>query len=204
TFAEDITATDKSFANLGHLQNLHYLDLNSTDISDAVIEEINKLPLLDNLRIGGTNITANAVIQLKLLKKLKTLGIKFIDNPSLILGELRNSEIIEELECGAASLNEHDIETLTTMKNLVSIDLYKASAFNNTSLKKLTKLKRLKFLDLRQTAVTAESFPIFAKFEKFESLKIDDALWNLSEITLFRKMYPKIRLQVDEIKSSRR
>lgn len=202
SFSNNMIATDTPFTNLGHLQYLHYLNVNDTDISDAVVEQINKLPLLDNLRVGGTNITAHALVQLKRLNDLKTLGMRGSDNPTLILDKLRNSEIIVELECGAPSLNEHDIDSIVTMKNLAWIEFYKGTGFGNESLAKLTKLKHLRFLDIRQTAVTSKSFPTFAKFEKLEHVKIDEDLWTISERAQFQKMYPKLRLQVDPGKNS--
>jgi serine/threonine protein kinase len=200
TFSNDMVATDLPFANIGHLQSLNYLDINDIDISDAVIEQLNKLPSLTCLRIGGSGVTASGILQLTNLLKMTTLGIKDIDKPTLVLEKLRNSETIKMLECGTPALGEQDINLLTTMKNLEFLDFYGSSGVNDSSLLKLTKLKKLKLIDIRKTKVTAKSFPTFAKFDDIQTVKIDEALWTAAEREQFKKMYPKILLIVDHSK----
>jgi hypothetical protein len=90
--------SDMDFEQLASVQNqIVYLDLGETQITDAIFEKINTLPHLTILKMDNTGITGKNILALEKLEHLKNLnliGTKFEED---YLADLRSFKKLEKV-----------------------------------------------------------------------------------------------------------
>jgi hypothetical protein len=187
-----VDLTDKGLACLGQLPKLKKLGIptvrytNPKDYkywySDDGLAELAKLPLLEELFIGGTHITGIGIAHLSKLKKLKIL--QFSDASRLTdsgLAELKALQPLERLTLNCKNITISSLSHLNTLKNISYLEVrgvkQDSSGLDISGLTKLEKLtltlnvtrkgKKLIYDELRD-----EDMACLAKLKNLKKLEI--------------------------------
>lgn len=183
---------DSTFRYLDRQKNLKFLDVTGCEVDDQLVETLNKLPKLDGLRVGRTNMTGKGLLALKRLNQLKILNISALPNQSDVLRKLRGSTALEELRMSAEDLSPQDLSIVGTFKNLrkVWIDKAKLSDTDTNWICNLRNLENFTALD-SNLSYSAVSKTIL-KLPKLREFGIKFKAWSKEDVARLQKEFPKI------------
>ena len=146
--------TDAGLENLEKLTSLQKLDLGGTPITDAGMKHIKGLTSLKIINLGATQITDSGIKQLKGLTNLEELNLSYV---SLItddgLEHLKGLTNLHELNLGSTLITDAGLVHLKGLANLQELNLG-STKVTDAGLVHLTGLKKLEGLSLRVTQVT--------------------------------------------------
>ena len=114
---------------LASLNNVVYLDLNLSDITDAQLRGVCELKDLEHLCLSTLTVTDAGLKHLRGLKKLQSLHL------------------------GNAKITDEGLKTLASVENLKELKLW-STDITDAGLEHLSKLKNLEHLELNQTRIT--------------------------------------------------
>ena len=114
--------TDEGMAELAGLKNLKFLWICTASVSvlgDRSMQVIGQLTQLEQLHIGGTNITDEGVQHLRHLRQLQELGLSFVnttDQSLPVIGELSELENVS-----LSSRNSYSTDGLNGLNRLTAL-----------------------------------------------------------------------------------
>lgn len=187
-------ARDDMLRDIGRFKLLKGLNIReSKNFSDKCIKYLNDLPALSDLTVNQTAITGRGLLQLKRLRKLKALRVKHIADVSLLLKALEGSDI-EELNVRMGRLSTADIDALTRMPNLRSLDVSVNERVNDAAILKLTRLENIEILRIHDTPVSPASIETLTRFPRLKTLTISANRWSSTNEDLLRKRLPGVNI----------
>lgn len=143
------------YVNLSRIKRIKKLYLENCDINGLAAIEISSMNNLQELHLPFSVFVENAVERLD-LSRLKGLTKLDLDSTAIKTAEfnaMRLPTSLQELDISSNDVDDHTMETITTLTNLQQLVLYQTS-ITNKSIELLSKLKNLKGLDLSFTDVT--------------------------------------------------
>jgi serine/threonine protein kinase len=151
--------------HVGLLTGLRLLDLDDSDIGDADLEDIKKLPLLEGLSLNRTNITGAALSRLPRLRQLRWISFSECRGASDLLVALRGCDKLQELDLHGDQLTATDFKTIATLSNLTLLHVNDCglTSADLVTLSSLSKLKGLGASDYKFTAEAIKSLKIMRK-----------------------------------------
>lgn len=175
-------------------KNLLYLSLNDTWVDNHDLLEIGKLPELQQLYLGGSQIDSNAMTAMENLNKLKCLDITESMGASKLLVALSNSRAMELLRLKRCSIKPEDLEAIGKICNLKKLDLKANKNITDESLKWLASLKYLRELNLEQCPISKRGLS-FLKSLPLKKLTITDYDFTPDEIREIKDDFPHLLLR---------
>jgi len=197
-FRFNFGASDSTFRYLDRQKNLQILDVTGCDVSSQLIEQLNKLPKLETLRAGKTNLTGHDLLSLKRLHKLKSLNIARTAGQGEVLRQLKNSNVLEDLRVSLEDLSPQDIRLIGTCKNLKKLWIDKAEKLTDKDLTWISNLHNLEEFCPIDARITSSLSQTVRAMPKLRLLAINGKLWSKADIARFRKVFPKIELAYDD------
>ncbi len=192
--------TDATLATLAAFQNLTSLALDKTSITDAaLVEQVSKLPHLQQLFLAETNITdagVKALPTLNQLTRLRLAGTKITDEalaelsraqkdaPKLQSLDASNTAVtsagvqalkpiatLTDLNVYSTKVDDSACETLGKMTQLVKLNL-DSTFLTDAGVAQLVHLPALEFLHVGQTIVTDESAEKIALLKTLKTVHV--------------------------------
>lgn len=154
--------TDAAVARLSKLPRLRSLSLNQTTIGDAGVEALRHCPKLNLIRLRGTRVTDRALYS---LQKMPTLeGLDLSDTAVTVEGlkQLRSLHRLESLELAGLCFGDDDVELLASHPCLNYLDLSR-TPLTDRGLLALTRSASFCRLRVEQTQVTAAGLREFLR-----------------------------------------
>lgn len=141
-----------------------------TPIRDELLPEVDKLTTLTTLGLCGSFVTGPGIAHMNLLRSLRALRLKHVDDIEPLLMELPRHKNIEEVWL----INQ---ET------------------DNRQLEWLAQMPSLKSLTIRRSALAPDSLPFFLKMKNLKELTLDKNGWSEADKKKFEKMIPGCRFE---------
>ena len=122
---------ETTFEKLKHTNNLRWLDLSSTKVTDADLVYLKGMEHLNSLSLRNTNITSNGLVHLSTLKALTHLDLYDTQVSDQGLSHLTALPRLEILVLGWTELSDSSpitdasIEHLESMPSLQEVGLYR-------------------------------------------------------------------------------
>jgi hypothetical protein len=174
------SVNDNVISNLKVLNEIKYLYLNGTAITDSALEyikEYNNLVILDLSDM--LYITGPGLKHLNNLKQLNTIKLS-----------------------GLPRLDESNLIYLNDIPSLEIIDLYGNIKFTDVGLSKLSKLENLKKLDISTTSVTDEGLKQLTNLKKLEWINAIQTRITEKGRNEFMKILPNCRISLGNLGNS--
>lgn len=149
----DTSITNDSLSILGRLPNLQNLSLARTNVTDAGIEKLRRLTHLKALDLSDTNVTTNCITFLAEMSQLTELylnGTRVDDAAMKHLGQLNNLEL---LDLSRTNVKGKSLRTLSALPNLRYLDLAD-TPISDAAINDLLLLKQLDSINLSGTQVS--------------------------------------------------
>ena len=162
----------------GALTNLQRLDLDASDITDADLNEIEKLPALSVLSLNSTNIHGSALAQMSKIRKLTNISFSNCKGARDLLAAVKGSHSLERLSLDGDHLTPADFETIGTLTNLRFLQV-NDNHIQNAEFAALTSLTQLKELVTNDFQITADSIQPLKTMRKngLENLTVCGSRW---------------------------
>lgn len=153
------------------VENLKFLGLDDTDVSDVTLEKIRVLKNIETLRLGGTHVTDAGVTHLSGFKKLKTLYLNTTEITDISLKRFQDIPSLEFLNLAETKITDAGVSGLAELPNLRGLSLADTACTGN-GLKHLRKSAQLKRLSLQNTQVTDADMSTLAEFKSLERISL--------------------------------
>jgi serine/threonine protein kinase len=174
-------AHDDLIENISHIKSITELNISANDLSNASVPAIAKLTNLTDLGAGETDITGDALAATAIPMQLVHINFENNKSGSALVQAMRNSRKARHLCLAGSDLDGADIETLSTMPELIKLEIGHNKKLRDQDLKPLTKLKKLKALEIQGCSkLTAAMIPTLAKMKNLINLELN--LFKLSEL----------------------
>ncbi|HEY9774465.1 MAG TPA: protein kinase [Planktothrix sp.] len=151
--------TDSEFSHVAALTGLKSIDVGISDshLTGAAMDTLNKLPNLQELKIGHDAIAAKELIKLRRLRQLQRVDLYLMHDTRRLLQALCGSTVIRHLSLNHSGGDDF-IDFVVTMPNLESLDLTK-NVMTPRSLAPLVKLHHLQELNITDCPVDITLVP---------------------------------------------
>ena len=172
----EITQTvigDEHLQQLNELTALRELILDKSNVTDAGLAPLKKLPNLDHLRLRGAKITDQGFHDICQLSSLKRLNLPQADLTDAGLAELPALDKLELLRLGSPRVT-------------------------NAGIEKIAAVKSIRWLHLIDIPVTDPALKSIAELPNLESLYLDGARISDDAYEQFFRVQPGLHLHIDQ------
>lgn len=138
---------EKDFETIADLEEVNYLSMNQSILSDRGIEYLLGIPKLEILDMRATRVTGTGLAKLPASMNLERLGISYLP------------------------IKDDDLKNLAPFSNLTYLDLTETH-ITDAGLVHLKKYKTLQMLFLSQNSITAAAMPRLADLEELQQLEL--------------------------------
>lgn len=195
-------AHDDLIENISHINSITKLNMRGNDLSNACVPAIAKLTNLTELSAGETDITGDALAATAIPMRLVHLNFENNKNGSQLVQAMRNSQKASDLCFAGSGLDGADIENLSTMPELVKLEIGHNKKLRDQDLKPLTKLIKLKTLEIQGCSkLTAAIIPTLAKMKNLVHLELNMLKWSELDKQRLRKALPNCKIENSNTKS---
>lgn len=170
---EEVIKVKAAMPHICKLTGISRLDVQLSNLDDSDVTYFNKLPRLDSLTLGLTEVTGKGLTNLQRLKDLHTLSFNY------------NNGIHELIEALAGSENIVDLSIDSPDKPIETADL-----------QRLAKLKNLKFLSVQNSGIDDKSLELLYGMPRLATLNINDCNVSNAAIEKFKKAYSGRQIEV--------
>jgi serine/threonine protein kinase len=192
-FRFNFGVADSTFRYLDRQKNLKFLDVTGCEVDDQLIETLNKLPKLEVLRVGRTNMTGLGLLGFKRLNQCKNLNIAHLPNQAEVLKKLKGSTVLEELRLSAEDLSSQDIRLVGSIKSMRKLWLEKAPKLNESDASWICSLKNLESFSAPDSKFHYNTVShMVHSLPKLRELGIKFKAWSKDDFTRLKKEFPKL------------
>jgi internalin A len=171
--AKQSNIDDKALAELvQELQELKWLALIGTGVTDAGIAKLRALPSLERVWLSQTQITDAGIQQLSDIQSLTHLAIEATPTSDRCLVMLSKLPKLKSLSIGSPYFSPDGLRQLQSLKALEHLYLDRLP-LDDQAAQAIGELKRLRTLSIRQTAITDIGLRALVKLENLHELHID-------------------------------
>lgn len=186
-----VPLTDDELIYCNHLTGLSGIGLKNCKITDAGLANIKGLNLTE-LNVDGTDVTWKGLSSMDCFKRLKYLRACHLRDGGKIAKALAGSEAIQYLSLTGSDLGDEDLKVITTMPNLVELNVGYNMRITDKGLKYLTKLKHLKAISIDSTSITpAPAMAIFKQMHLTSRPRVTTLGWPPELIEEWSKTWPE-------------
>ncbi len=194
-FRFNFGVSDSTFTYLDRQKNLKFLDLTACEVSEQLIDTLNKLPKLQGLKVAKTHMGGLDLLRLKRLNQLRILNMAGLPGQADVLRKLKGSPMLRELRISAELLKPQDFQLLGTFKNLNSLWIEKAAKITNGDTTWISDLPNLSSFLAEDSQITCDRMAaIVSKLPKLRSIGINDKLWSEKDVARFKREFPKVKI----------
>jgi Leucine-rich repeat (LRR) protein len=216
TWSVPVPGGPSSLGPLRRLTKVTQLILGDTRIEDRDLAVVAGLPKLDNLQIGGREITEAGLARLAESRSLTCLGLTdtsiadlrplsprlhaistlWMENSHLTdagIEPLSGATRIGELIIVGSRITDAGLDHLASMTSLWRLRLDR-SAITDAGLARLKSLKSLETLSLTETQLTDSSVETLTGFQSLKSLNLDRSGISSTGIERLKQALPKARI----------
>lgn len=143
----------KLIVRLDGLVELRELDLDASEVGDAVLAELADVVSPTTLHLGGTDVTDDGLRHLERLDRIEILDLTFTEVSDAGLVHLAKLPNLRVLDLTGTTIDGSGLGHLEALEHLTSLDLT-AVRLDDTGLSRVGRLSRLEFLDLSHVEVT--------------------------------------------------
>lgn len=197
-FRFNFGVTDTTFKYLDQQQNLKHLDITGCYVSSQVIDVLNKLPKLEELKVSNTNLTGKDLVRLKRLDKFRVLHIARLPEQAAVLKALKGSTSLEQLRLSADGVSAQDLSIISTMKNLRVLWIEKATKMTDKDIAWIAKLQKLQEFYPTESKLTIKVVTAVRQMPNLKVLAVNYKVWSKRDLTRFQKEFPKISVAIDK------
>ncbi|MBX9940253.1 MAG: serine/threonine protein kinase [Candidatus Obscuribacterales bacterium] len=191
---------DEYFPYFARFKRLVTLELDKTNCSGKVIDDLNALPILQVLRLRSKSLNASDIKRLKRLNQLTLLSVSYIGVDKELVQRLSPKKFIA-LGLKHGYLEEGAIEALGELKGLEVIELEKLSLRNKNLLAALRNLPNLQKLTLYYTNISDQEILALKNWPKKLEIKLKEP--GLKRETLRQlEMHHKVINEIDSEKET--
>ena len=160
---------------LRRLLHLRYLGLSQTAITDADLENIDRLAGLTTLHLGNTPITDAGLVHLKGLTQLRALWLDDTQVTDAGLEHLKCLTGLTHLRLSGTSISDRGLEHLAELTDLESLTIDRTQV-TGPGLVHLKALPNLKGLHLANTPVTDDGLQHLKELANVEGVSLENTL----------------------------
>jgi Leucine-rich repeat (LRR) protein len=142
----------ETIAEIGDFPNLRILDLSLTNVTDAQLVILQKLPLLESLNLSQTAITSELGLWISHLTKLRYLLLSSTNVDDALISKINTLPNLKKLD-----LSDTQIGSLGGIENCPALEEFwiPGTKINDHSIEYLLKIEHLKYLNATGTSMSA-------------------------------------------------
>jgi CheY-like chemotaxis protein len=174
--ALNVSMTEISDAGLDALRDLNLLEsltLSFLKITDAGLRHLGTLSSLTHLDLSVTAITGAGLESLRSLACLRSLDLSGTRITDASLAFLRNLAPLEQLDLHMTGIGDGGLTHLTGLGHLRHLDIF-ATTVTDIGMKHLATLTQLRVLNVGGTSVTDAGLEPLQKLERLSKLQLND------------------------------
>ena len=153
-FLENSRITDSGVEGLDSAENIRFLSLRKTSISDNAMKSVGKMSNLEGLSLEQTAVTNSGLVALSDLHFLTTLRLSRCDIDSSSMDSIVGIRDLRELWLDDTMVSDSGMEILSALQNLELLSL-NGTKITDECVDEIAKFKRLKFLYVERTGISA-------------------------------------------------
>lgn len=195
----DVDGSVLTHAGLKHIckmNGLKKLVLEGTDVDDRDVDLVaRRMPALQELKIGYTRVTNNALDAVAKMRSLRKLSLQRNKISSAGVARLADSASLSELCLKETKVDDDVFAALTKCKRLTALNLAKTK-ISDKGLSALLSMRSLRKLDLSENKISDTSVcNILPKLENLEELNLsgtqvtDKGVMSLGKLKHLRKLW---------------
>lgn len=195
----DVDGSVLTHAGMKHIckmNGLRKLVLEGTDVDDHDLELVaRRMPALQELKIGYTRVTDNALDAVAKMRSLRKLSLQRNKISSAGVARLADSPGLSELSLKETKVDDDVFAALTKCKRLTALNLAKTK-ISDKGVSALLSMRTLRKLDLSENKISdAAVCNILAKLENLEELNLsgtqvtDKGVISLGKLKHLRKLW---------------
>ncbi len=171
--AASLDLEDSHLIHLKNYQSLHYLNLDTTLITDKSLPVIAGLKSIFDLRLSGTNIKGTGFDNLNRLPNLRMLNISSLTLDKGTLSKLKPLvSHLSDLTLARTELNKEELASLGPMPAIEHLDIAFNHKLDDSCASQLAHLTKLKQLAINDTGITDKSLPILVKLPNLTQVTV--------------------------------
>lgn len=165
--------TDAGLETLHDLKLLESLTLSFLKITDAGLRHVDTLSSLTHVDLSVTAITGAGLESLRSLAHLRSLDLSATRITDASLASLRELAALEQLDLHMTGIGDVGLAHLTGLLRLRHLDIF-ATAVTDAGMRHLAPLTQLRILNVGGTSVTDAGLEPLQKLEKLSKLQLND------------------------------
>lgn len=190
--------TDKGVAALALLKSLVSVDIGGTNVSDAGVEHLKRLPLLKTLSLGlynqGCKITDAGMTHVGEITSLEWLDLSGTAVTDEGLKQIRSLTNLKNLSIDNTKITDAGLAHLVAMQNLSHLRAYQQSNIADEGAEHLSKLKSLKqihaHLSLTEKGLRSlKHLPLLENLSLADAGVTDEALRQVGEFKSLKELW---------------
>ncbi len=197
-FRFNFGVTDTTFKYLDQQQNLKLLDITGCYVSSQIIDILNKLPKLEELKVSHTNLIGKDLIRLKRLTKLKLIHIAKLPGQTEVLKKLKETTELEQFRLSAEEISPQDLSLIAGCKNLRTLWIEKAPKVTDKDVAWITKLPKLQEFYALDAQITYKGAVAICQMPNLKVIGINYKVWSKADVARLQKAFPKIVVSIDK------
>lgn len=197
-FRFNFGVTDTTFKYLDQQQNLKLLDITGCYVSSQVIDILNKLPKLEELKVSHTNLIGQDLIRLKRLSKLKLIHIAKLPGQAEVLKKLKGTTELEQLRLSGEAISPQDLSLIAGCRNLRTLWIEKATKVTDKDVAWITKLQKLQEFYAMDAQITYKGAVAICQMPNLKVIGINYKVWSKADVARLQKAFPKIVVSIDK------
>lgn len=142
-------------------------------VTDESMDLAMQFPRLEELSIGGGELTEQGIKKLSALTGLNTLNLVGQDVPDVALAPIAQLVNLEWLSLHQTRVSDQGMKHLAGLSKIRHLDLWDTE-ITDQGLVHLSNIKDLRWLSLKGTRITDEGLKRVANFENLENLDLSD------------------------------
>lgn len=180
------------------LKDLEELNFENTGITDTGLGLISQtFPSLHELNLSGTEVTANGIAQLKQLRNLTLLRANTVSPAEPFLAKLQNSSKLQDVELIECDLNDNDLQKLSTISSLKSLQLSENIRITARGIEYLSKLPDVIRVNVEGCNLPFTTTESFRKMRNLQELLLSTKSWTEDERNRFTKSMPRTSIKYE-------
>ncbi len=183
----------KLATSVAHLRLLNHLELKRCVLNGVDLKVLEALKRLTILNLSQS-VKGQELAEFALLKKIRSLQIEYLEEPSILIKALQNYNNLEVLDLRHSKLNKNDFVGLSQMSRLQSLTA-KDCQMTDSDVEMLSKLSNLKFLNIDACRdLTSNCLTSFRKFRNLKHLTLPEGLYRKQPKKELQKLLPGITI----------
>ncbi|MBC7998134.1 MAG: hypothetical protein IAF58_09340 [Leptolyngbya sp.] len=182
---------DDALLHAARIKELQELNVCNTPTTDIGLRCLRDSIYLRNLNVSDTEVTAEAVVELKAFPNLIALYVRGVKDGKTLIPQFLKQKSLVYLEAGKIGLTDEDIRKISVLPKLSALDVRDSPEITNKSLDYLSKISAL---SVSGTSINPAAIDKLVLLKNLKQLTVGRNLWPLKDMRRLQALRPDLTL----------